>query len=111
MLTFRRALVVAAAILTCFLLLRNTHSSQPQAPTGRNSPKPTGTYEDNKALQNTPPESASTGVQKLPQKVWDGDNGGRVALVKKPIGQMPMSELKAQPLRKQLQYAFPSTLR
>ena len=107
MLTFRRALLVAAAILTCFLLLRNTHS-QPQAPTVHNSPKPTGSYHDNKALQDTPPESHSTGLpQKAPEKVWDGDNGGRVALVRKPLTQLPLSELKAQPLRNQLQYSFP----
>ena len=75
MLTFRRALVVAAVILTCFLLLRNTHPSQPQAPAVHNSPKPTGSYSDNKALQDAPPESQSTGgVQKPPQKVWDGDS-------------------------------------
>lgn len=107
MLTFRRALVVAAVILTCFLLLRNTHSSQPQAPAVHNSPKPTGSYSDNKALQDAPPETQSTGAPIPPQKVWDGDNGGRVALVRKPITQLPLSELKAQPLRKQLQYAFP----
>lgn len=107
MLTFRRALVVAAVILTCFLLLRNTHPSSPQAPAVHNSPKPTGSYSDNKALQDAPPESQSTGLIKPPQKVWDGDNGGRVALARKPITQLPLSELKAQPLRKQLQYAFP----
>ena len=107
MLTFRRALVIAAAILACFLLLRNTHSSQPPQPTNHNSPKPTGSYSDNKALQDTPPETQSTGTIKPPPKVWDGDSGGRVALVRKPITQLPLSELKAQPLRKQLQYAFP----
>ncbi|EMC94183.1 glycosyltransferase family 32 protein [Baudoinia panamericana UAMH 10762] len=105
MITFRRALVVAAFILTCLLLLRNTHSA--------------GSH--NKSIQNAGPEpslmppttdsaSASTTAELKPASTgakWNGDNGGRVALAKKPIQQIPLDELKAMPLRKQLQYAFP----
>ena len=56
MLTFRRALVVAAVILTCFLLLRNTHGGGTQSgiQSVHNSPKPTGSYSENKALQDNP---------------------------------------------------------
>lgn len=111
MLTFRRALVVAAVILTCFLLLRNTHSTQSAAPIAvHNSPKPTGSYSDNKAIQETPPESPS---KPAPQKAvssstrWTGDDSDRVALAKKPLTQIPLEDLKAEPLRKQLAYAFP----
>ncbi|KAK4544684.1 hypothetical protein LTR36_003933 [Oleoguttula mirabilis] len=113
MLTFRRALVVAAAILTCFILLRSTHTSQPSAPTIHNSPRPTGSYSDNKKLQDTPPEPSSTiTTAEVSQPAssstqWNGDNGGRVALAKKPISQIPLENLKALPLRKQLSYAFP----
>jgi len=109
MLTFRRALVVAAAILTFLLLLRNTQS-QPDAPISHNSPKPTGSYSDNKKLQDTPPEPTGTETAQTAKPAttrWDGDNGGRVALVKKPIAQIPLEDLKALPLRKQLTYAFP----
>jgi alpha 1,6-mannosyltransferase len=111
MLTFRRALVVAAVILTCFLLLRNTHGTQqPETSTVHNSPKPTGSYSDNKAIQDTPPEHAAKTAPSKPVSStlqWSGDNGGRIALAKKPLQQIPMSDLSAQPLRKQLAYAFP----
>ncbi|KAK5123825.1 hypothetical protein LTR85_002461 [Meristemomyces frigidus] len=113
MLTFRRALVVAAVVLTCFILLRSTHTSQPNAPIAHNSPKPTGSYSDNKKLQDTPPEASSTSITSEVSRPessstqWNGDNGGRVALAKKPISQIPLDNLKALPLRKQLSYAFP----
>lgn len=111
MLTFRRALVVAAVILTFFLLLRNQR--QPDAPVVQNSPKPTGSYEDNKKLQDTPPvQTGTTTASEAPKplgssSVWNGDNGGRVALAKKPRPQILLEDLKVQPLRKQLSYAFP----
>ncbi|KAK0251426.1 alpha-1,6-mannosyltransferase Och1 [Friedmanniomyces endolithicus] len=117
MLTFRRALAVAAVILTCFLVLRNTHTSYSEAPLVHNSPKPTGSYHDNKVIQDTPPEPASTGMgtgtgteSAKPASTgaaWNGDNGGRVALAKKPLTQLPLEDLKALPIRKQLSYAFP----
>ena len=110
MLTFRRALVVAAVILTFFLLLRNNHPSQPAISKLRphKSPKPTGSYVDSKIGQqgftepnsNTAPSSPST-------TKWNGDDGSRIALVKKPLQQVPLKDLKAQPIRKQLSYAFP----
>lgn len=110
MLSFRRALVVAAVILTCFLLLRNTHGTQPEPPNVQNSPKPTGTYSDNKAIQEKPPERAAQTGPSIPASspaVWNGDNGGRVALSRKLMEQMPLTDLSAQPLRRQLAYAFP----
>ena len=109
MLTFRRALVVAAVILTFFLLLRNNHSPQPQQPIVQNSPKPTGSYSDNKAIQEAAPESSTTAVAKPASSTiqWNGDSGGRVALSKKPLTQIPLKDLEAMPLRKQLSYAFP----
>ena len=109
MLTFRRALVVAAVILTFFLLLRNNHSTQPATPPKHNSPKPTGSYTDNKAIQETPPDPASNASPTNPisSTKWDDDDGTRVALVKKPLQQVPLEDLKAQPLRKQLAISFP----
>ncbi|KAK0253907.1 hypothetical protein B0A54_11586 [Friedmanniomyces endolithicus] len=115
MLTFRRALAVAAVILTCFLLLRTTHTPYSEAPLVHNSPKPTGSYHDNKVIQDTPPESATTGTGTGTEVAkpastgvaWNGDNGGRVALAKKPLTQLPLEDLKALPIRKQLSYAFP----
>ncbi|KAK5108464.1 hypothetical protein LTR62_008282 [Meristemomyces frigidus] len=111
MLTFRRAIAVAAVILTCFLILRHTHSASSETPVVHNSPKPTGSYNDNKKIQETPPDlpttvqlatttPASTGV------AWNGENGGRVP-IKKLLTQVPLEDLKAMPIRKQLSYAFP----
>ena len=109
MLTFRRALVVAAVILTFFLLLKNNHTPQPSAPIRqKSSPKPTGSYLDSKIIQDGPPDPKSPPAQVTGSSTkWRGDDGGRVALAKKPIQQIPLEDLKAQPLRKQLSYAFP----
>lgn len=115
MLTFRRALAFAAVILTCFLLLRNTHRlQQPNALKINNSPKPTGTHADNRKIVEAVPEPQkgdSTGKKPLPsaipEKSWNGDSGGRVALSKKPKPQIALADLKLKPLRQQLAYAFP----
>lgn len=111
MLTFRRALVVAAVILTFFLLLRNTHPTQSQSPIVLNSPKPTGSYSDNKKIQDLPPEEPSSTTTEVPKpassSTFHGGNGGRVALAKSPIPQIPLEDLKAMPIRRQLAYAFP----
>jgi alpha 1,6-mannosyltransferase len=102
MLTFKRALVVACVVLTFFILLKNTHTSV------HNSPKPTGSYSDNKKIQMEPPEKMVEEQAKPapPAKEWSGDSGGR-ALVRKPKPQIPLGELNAEPLRKQLSYIFP----
>ncbi|KAM0718366.1 hypothetical protein Q7P37_005436 [Cladosporium fusiforme] len=107
MLTFKRALVVACAVLTFFILFKNTHSPAPSPLVSQNSPKPTGSYSDNKKIQVAPPESAVEEVKPIAStKPWNNDNGGR-ALVRKPRPQVPLGELNAQPLRKQLSYIFP----
>lgn len=109
MLTFKRALIVAAAILTCFILLRSTRSQSDAPIISRNSPKSTGTYSEAKAPQleyDRRHSDEATDKNTKPKKVWDGDNGGRVAL-KNPKLQIPLADLKVQPLRKQLSFAFP----
>lgn len=110
MLTFRRALVVAAVILTFFLLLKNNHTPQPSTPVHQksSSPKPTGSYLDSKILQDGRPDPKVPSAQVTgSSSQWQGDSSGRVALAKKPLTQVPLEDLKAQPLRKQIQYAFP----
>lgn len=109
MLTFKRALVVACVVLTFFILLKNTHNSDPAPLVVHNSPKPTGSYSDNKKIQMEPPENAveEQPIKPAPStKEWNGDNGGR-ALVRKPKPQVPLGQLNAEPLRKQLSYIFP----
>lgn len=115
MLNFRRALAVAAVILTCFLLLRSTHNpQQPIAPIINNSPKPTGSHADNRKIVEALPDGITTDrvvEQSKPAATggsnWNGDNGGRVALAKKPRPQIALDDLKLKPLRQQLAYNFP----
>jgi alpha 1,6-mannosyltransferase len=123
MLTYRRALVVAAVILSCFLLLRHTHSSaQPSALKLRNSPKPTGSHADNRKIVDTPPEGRdkgaaqqplhpeSTSTTNHPDSSSKSNHDSRVALSKKPRPQIAMEDLKMKPLRQQLAYTFPYDL-
>jgi hypothetical protein len=85
MLTFKRALVVACVVLTFFILLKNTHSSDPAPLVVHNSPKPTGSYSDNKKIQMEPPENIVEAELPKPApstKEWNGDNGGRASHTK-----------------------------
>lgn len=117
MLTFRRALVVAAVILTCFLLLRNTHSTQPNALKLTNSPKPTGSHADNRKIVEAHQEASHNKAEQddasskpAAHDNTNTNNNGqqRVAMAKKqPRPQIPMGDLQMQPLRQQLAYAFP----
>ncbi|GAB7359642.1 hypothetical protein MBLNU230_g6823t1 [Neophaeotheca triangularis] len=113
MLTFRRAIVVACVLLGFLLILRSTHSSTQSRIRLSNSPGPTGSYAKNKDIQNKPPPQAASSAIAASKPlssasaVWNGDNGGRVALYKKPNPQIPIADLKTQPLRKQLAYNFP----
>lgn len=112
MLTFRRALVVAAVILTCFLLLRNTHSPHTNGFKVNNSPKPTGSHADNRKIVEAPSEASKHEPERaqssnIPSHGNANHDGEQVAMVKKPRPQIPMADLHMQPLRQQLAYAFP----
>lgn len=112
MFTFKRALLTAALILTFFFVLRNTHAAV-QSPLPINSPRPTGSYSDNKKLQQTaPPLSAAEQerlaaleqvieVASVPQTPKD-----KVSY-KKARPQISLEDLRAKPLTQQLQYQFP----
>ncbi|EME45553.1 glycosyltransferase family 32 protein [Dothistroma septosporum NZE10] len=109
MITFRRALVVAAVILSCFLLLRSTHR-RPSPITLNNSPKPTGTHADNRKIVDAAPESVKSvlaGSKPAPSLAPSSSDHGRVALSKKPRPQIAIEHLKLKPLRQQLAYTFP----
>ncbi|CAK4032964.1 glycosyltransferase family 32 [Lecanosticta acicola] len=119
MLTFRRALVLAAVILTTLIFLRHNHPKQVETLKPNHSPKPTGSHADNRKIVESAPELATDSTLTEESKpvptgtgtgtgtgTWDGDNGGRVAL-KKPRPQVAMDDLKLRPLRQQLAYAFP----
>ncbi|KAG8625394.1 hypothetical protein KVT40_007145 [Elsinoe batatas] len=106
MLTFKRALLVAGALLTLFYLLHSTHNPDDSIrAVVKNSPKPTGSYEENKKLQvGNDHHEATHAVQKDTEK----QNGPLVDKKQRP--QVPLADIRARPLRQQLAYAFPYDL-
>ncbi|KAK8205528.1 alpha-1,6-mannosyltransferase Och1 [Zalaria obscura] len=113
MLTFKRALLVAAGVLTLFFLIRSTHDS-PQPKIFQNSPKPTGSYSDNKKIQETPPKQPETeAVVAAAKKAAASAASNAVvanehkATYKKERPQISLEDLRAKPLRQQLAYQFP----
>lgn len=107
MFTFKRALVAAAALLTFFFLLRSAHPSHPISPLLKNSPKPTGSYSDNKKIQDLPPPTTAGVKPPVKQSDAESKNNNQIAISQKSKPQIPLEQLKGQPLRKQLAYAFP----
>jgi len=112
MFTFKRALLVAAAVLTLFFILRTTHDSSSSASPLKlqHSPKPTGSYSDNKKLQEYAPPDLETNVQsaKSSGSAESVESGGTERVTyKKQRPQIPLEDLKAKPLRQQLAYQFP----
>ncbi|EGP88958.1 unnamed protein product [Zymoseptoria tritici ST99CH_1A5] len=109
MLTFRRALLVAAVVLTCFLFLRNSHPSQTNAYKPSNSPKPTGSYIDNRKIVEASPKPAEHASEEHPKPVISQQKEeSHIALSDKKVRpQIPLADLKAKTLRQQLAYAFP----
>lgn len=107
MFTFKRALLTAALILTFFFVLKNTHSSA-QSPLPVNSPKPTGSYSDNKKIQETAPQPVVSEEDKA-AALKEATPVEEVAKVsyKKPRPQISLEDLRAKPLRQQLAYQFP----
>ncbi|GAM82765.1 hypothetical protein ANO11243_007510 [Dothideomycetidae sp. 11243] len=85
MLTFKRAVLVAAALLTLIFLLRTTHSNDSISPL---------------SSSKEPKEPATTTTEHNPAPVID----------KKPRPQIPLTDLRSRPLRQQLAYQFPYEL-
>jgi alpha 1,6-mannosyltransferase len=109
MLTFRRALIVAAVFLTCFLLLRNAHPSQHNALKISNSPRPTGSYADNKKIveASSKPQQQDTVERPKPVTPPSKDESHVALSNKKSRPQITLEDLKTKTLRQQLAYAFP----
>jgi alpha 1,6-mannosyltransferase len=105
MLTFKRAIVVAAAILTIIFLLRSSHGDQPI----RNAdqlPKPKGvhtTLHDNEPLDKSatkpPPSEESSSAWRAGEPPAPPP--------RKPKAQISLQDLRGKPLRDQLEYQFP----
>ncbi|KAK5141436.1 hypothetical protein LTR04_002613 [Oleoguttula sp. CCFEE 6159] len=103
MLTFRRALIIAGAVLTFFYLLQHTHTA-PQLTV--NSPKPTGSYQENKKIQETAPPRQEAEAA-LPPATSSTSESSNEATYKKERPQISLEDLKTRPLRQKLAYQFP----
>lgn len=108
MFTFRRALVISAAVLTLLFIFRSSYSSptQPKALTADSlvHPEPTSTTKaEQPARQETtePPkaEPKETGA-------WKGAGSAQITS-KKPKTQISLDDIRKRPLRDQLDYQFP----
>ena len=108
MFTFKRALLAASAILTFFFILRATHQTESKVVV-QNSPKPTGSYQDNKKIQEytpPPPVLPKTATSGLADKTKDNALNKQIGY-KKSRPQIPLEDLRLKPLRQQLSYQFP----
>lgn len=105
MFTFKRALLTAALVLTFFFVLKNSHgASQPPGPI--NSPKPTGSYSDNRKILETVPEPVISPEEQRLAEV-PVEKAPATSSYKKPRPQISLEDLRAKPLRQQLAYQFP----
>lgn len=104
MFSFKRALTIALGVVIFFLILHNTHGTG-QKPTAPHSPKPTGSYHDNKKLQEYAPppvEAPKSRGSSLPKPMQE-----EAVVFKKQRPQISLEDLQTKPLRQQLAYQFP----
>ncbi|KAK3065624.1 hypothetical protein LTS18_002605, partial [Coniosporium uncinatum] len=115
MLTFKRALVVAAAVLTFFFLLKNSHKDSGSTVHNADQlpkPKPFRTMAEKAAEAKAGEEKAARekaaqiapALSKESGTSWQKSDE---ALVQKPKVQIPLEDLRKKPLRDQLEYQFP----
>ncbi|TLD32184.1 glycosyltransferase family 32 protein [Venturia nashicola] len=106
MLTFKRAIIIAAAVLTFIFLLRSAHSDIEPIHNADLLPKPKGVNtrgrndDQQTALDKpAPPQQSSTS--------WASEEPPPPPQRKKPKMQISMEDLRSKPLRDQLEYQFP----
>ena len=111
MLSFKRALLIAASFLILLALFRSAHKGNRPVFRPRNSPKPTGTFSENQlniaqdGTNSEPPtDAADVPAKPVVSKLPDS---GEKFLYKKPKQQVIMGDVQAKPLRDQLAYQFP----
>lgn len=107
MLTFKRALLIAGVILTFFFVLKSTHNSPGPSPLLQNSPKPTGSYVDNKKIQEYSPAPAIPPEEAQKAGASSVSAESQRASYKKQRPQISLEDLRVKPLRQQLAYQFP----
>lgn len=110
MLSYRRALVIAAALLTFFFLLRSSHTTGPSAKLVAPEAKPASSAASHAdkveagagaapaaAAEATTPETSERKTEKTAPQ----------AVAKKQRPQIALEDLQSKPLRQQLEYQFP----
>lgn len=112
MLSYRRALVIAAALLTFFFLLRSSHTTGPSAKLVVPEAKPASSAASQAdkveagagagaapaaAAEATTPETSERKTEKTAPQ----------AVAKKQRPQIALEDLQSKPLRQQLEYQFP----
>ncbi|KAK7513415.1 initiation-specific alpha-1,6-mannosyltransferase [Phyllosticta citriasiana] len=101
MLSFRRALIVAAVVLTLFFLLRSTHSG-PQSKLVVPQSDPAASQKENAAEK--PKGSAASAKASSAAKA---DKAIERPIPKKQRPQIALEDLHTKPLRDQLEHQFP----
>lgn len=107
MLTFKRAIIAAAAILTFLFLLHSSHSEDTSIHNADLLPKPKGvhtTLEENNFAQKE-------GKPPAPQESTTPSSSAMLSPPppppRKPKTQIPLQVLRGKPLKDQLEYSFP----
>ncbi|ORY17272.1 initiation-specific alpha-1,6-mannosyltransferase [Clohesyomyces aquaticus] len=105
MLTFRKALVIALAVLSFIFIFRSHHTSSQPAPirNANDLPKPASLMKTKESQSAAKPEATQAANPDKTNAKWKDP----APSVKKPKTQIPMDELRKQPLRQQLEYQFP----
>lgn len=103
MLTFKRALIIAAAVVTFFFVLK-THHSNPKPITADKLPRPSP-WKPSSSIQQ--PEATKVPSKQEQRPVSFQDNSQVQLSTKKPRPQLSLQDLRAKPLRDQLEYQFP----
>jgi alpha 1,6-mannosyltransferase len=107
MLTFKRAVVVAAAILTFLFLLRSSHSDGEPIHNADLLPKPKGVHtrlhDDDQTAEQKSMDKPAAPQQSSASRLSEAPPPPR----KKPKAQISMEDLRSKPLRDQLEYQFP----
>jgi alpha 1,6-mannosyltransferase len=103
MLTFRRALVLAAAILTLFFIFHSSHHDPPRIHNAQDHPKPASLT---KAKPEKVKQDATDALKQEDAASWKSASSTQVPAHKLKT-QIPLAELRKRPLREQLEYQYP----
>ena len=105
MLSFKKALVLALALLSLFFIFRSHHSSSEPPATFKNAndlPKPASLIKTKPQPQQPPKQETTSAATKVDKAFNTPD-----APQKKPKTQISLTELHQKPLKQQLEYQFP----